>query len=236
MKHAPLVCRRALVLSAAAIFTSPPRAMRAADDDLRRAQQQLYNPLPEIQPFTSQVSDAIRIKTMRGVWRLREVDKAGRATEGWLTFRGSPLEERGKVSYEGGAAAGRGPWILKADGFGPNPEGKPGGIIEQKALWKLRRGSSGTFQYAGRLYVPSYTGDKPDASIEGSVVELINGGKPKGGSEKVVGKFEASLSRLLTAEDEGEGGASEAIQVVPVYDEQLVYRQRPAAEDPLDVR
>ena len=44
--------------------------------------------------------------------------------------------------YEGEAPSGRGPWIIKSDGFGRNPEGT-GGIIEQKALWKLRRGDAG---------------------------------------------------------------------------------------------
>ena len=49
--------------------------------------------------------------------------------------------------------------------------------------------------------------------------------------------YQAKLLRLLTAEDEGEGGTFAAVEIVPVLDEQLVYRQpRPsaAAADPLD--
>ena len=50
---------------------------------------------------------------------------------------------------------------------------------------------------------------------------------------------QAKLLRLLTAEDEGEGGSFAAVAIVPVLDDQLVYRQpRPsaggAAADPLD--
>ena len=52
-----------------------------------------------------QVRDAIRIKTMRGVWQLREYGKDGGVTEGMVTFRGSPLEERGRAVYAGDAAA-----------------------------------------------------------------------------------------------------------------------------------
>ena len=50
------------------------------------------------------------------------------------------------MSYAGEAASGRGPWIIKADGFGRSPTGV-GGAIERKALWKLRRGAAGTFTY-----------------------------------------------------------------------------------------
>lgn len=242
-------CRRALIVAAAAVIASP-RSRAGADGGstaglrldgaaLQRAQQQLYAPLPEVQRQGSQVRDAIRIKTMRGVWQLREYPKdggAGKFTEGNVTFQGSTLEARGRAVYAGEAAAGRGPWIIKSDGFGPNPEGA-GGIIEQKALWKLRRGEAGTFTYAGRVAVPSFTGSRPNAFISGDVIQLIDGGRPKGGSERAVGRFEAKLLRLLTAEDEGEGGTFAAVEIVPVLDEQLVYRQpRPsaAAADPLD--
>lgn len=238
--------RRVLLMASAAMWSAPQT--RSAHGitvperpELQRIQQQLYSPLPERQTYQQQLSDAIRIKSMRGVWELRETDSTGRVREGRLIFRGAETEQRGRVTYEGDAAPGRGPWILKADGFGSNPTGR-GGIIEQKALWKLRRGDEGTFTYSGRLNVPSYTGDKPDATIGGQVVQLINGGKPKGGTEKVVGKFEASLRRLLTAEDEraavdseASGGAPEAIELKPVYDDALVYRQQPSSADPLDM-
>ena len=51
----------------------------------------------------------------------------------------------------------------------------------------------------------------------------INGGKPKGGSEKKVGSFEAELTRFLTAAEEeasvdsaAAGGAPQELQVVCV--------------------
>lgn len=239
------ICRRALLIAGAALWSAPqtPPAHGVTipeRSELQRIQQQLYSPLPEMKTYQQQISDAIRIKSMRGVWELRETDSGGKARVGRLVFRGAETEQRGRVTYEGDAARGRGPWILKSDGFGSNPTGT-GGIIEQKALWKLRRGDEGTFTYTSRVNVPSYTGNMPDAIMSGQVVQLINGGKPKGGTEKVVGKFEASLQRLLTADDEraevnseASGGAPEAIELKPVYDDALVYRQQPSSDDPLD--
>ena len=145
--------RRALIVAAAAVISPSSRAgadvdstagLRLEGAALQRAQQALYGGgAPEVKRQTQQVSDAIRIKTMRGVWQLREYPKGGgAATQGTVTFQGSTLEARGRAVYEGEAPSGRGPWIIKSDGFGRNPEGT-GGIIEQKALWKLRRGDAG---------------------------------------------------------------------------------------------
>ena len=80
----------------------------------------------------------------------------------------------------------------------------------------------------------SYAADGlPVASIEGEIIELVNGGKPKGGSERRVGTFFAKLERRLTAAEEAaasadsaaSGGAPEALQVTPVMDGRLVYKQ-----------
>lgn len=197
-------------------------SQRTEEEILARA---LYSPPPETASYAQQLSDAITIKSMRGKWRFTEYYNSGATFSGALTFRGSPsTPEKGKVQYEGSAAAGRGPWILKADGFGRNPNGK-GASIEQKALWKLRRSDGGgTYTYEGRVKVPPYSGDQPTrALVEGPIVELINGGKPKGGSERKVGRFEAELTRLLTADEEdaaidgfAAGGAPEAMRVVCV--------------------
>jgi hypothetical protein len=198
--------RAAATLIASALTIRSPPVGRAA---VERSEQQsieraLYSaPPPDIQSNTKQLSDAIPLKTMRGVWRLREYGQGNQLTaEGLLTFRGADSSpDRGTVTYDGDAGAGRGPWLLKADGFGRSQTGK-GGIIVQKALWKLRRRGIGTFTYAGRASIPSYTGDLPDAIIGGPIIELVNGGKPKGGSEKEVGRFEASLLRCLTDAEE----------------------------------
>lgn len=57
----------------------------------------------------------------------------------------------------------------------------------------------------------------PDATISGDIVELIDGGKPKGGSERKVGTFQAVLQRSLAAsEDSAPTGANGALQVVCV--------------------
>ena len=48
--------------------------------------------------------------------------------------------------------------------------------------------------------VTSYAADGlPDAFITGEIIELINGGKPKGGSERRVGSFRAVSSAELNA-------------------------------------
>ena len=199
---------------------------RSPEEQLQRS---LYaSPPPQIQNYAQQLSDAQPFKTMRGVWRLREFNNQGNEIRtGTLTFRGAggDVAEKGSVVYEGdasGSAQGRGPWVLKADGFGRSQTGV-GGIIEKKALWKLRRAGEGTFTFAGRVNVPSFSGARPDAKIKGDIVQLINGGNTKGGSEKQVGRFEAELVALLTAADEeasvdsaAAGGAPESLRMVCV--------------------
>ena len=189
-------------------------------------------PAPTVVPYQQQVSDAITIQSMRGVWQLREEFRGQPdAFVGKLYFRGAATEERGGVAYEGEAANGRGPWVIKPDGFGRSPTGV-GGAIERKALWKLRRGASGTFTYAGRVNVAGYDNTGlADAAVDGDIVELINGGKPKGGSERIVGKFRATLLRRLTESEEAAstdsaaaGGAPESLVVQTLQDDRLVYR------------
>jgi len=219
----------AAALSQNAFLPLPANALKVAErSEEERLAISLYgNGQPDVQSFTAQVSDAISIRTMRGVWTLKESYTAGSTTTGRLIFRGADAADRGTVAYEGDGANGRGPWIIKSDGFGRSPRGQ-GGIIEQKGLWKLRRGSAGTFAYAGRINV----GASPlDAVIKGDIVQLINGGKPKGGSEKKVGKFEATLERKLNADEETaatdsaeSGGAVQTLQVTSVMDSRLVYK------------
>ena len=64
----PLACRRALVAAVAAAITLPRSQAGAEYDDgsLRRLQQQLYAPLPEVQPFTSQVCVYARTRDASG--------------------------------------------------------------------------------------------------------------------------------------------------------------------------
>ena len=222
-----------LILSLGTRFPTIPEPARAIEVAKRTEEETiergLYSPpAPERQSFSQQVADAITIKSMRGVWSVREYDQSSKLiATGTLTFRGADSSpDKGTVMYKGDAAPGRGPWLLKADGFGRNPMG-PGGVIEQKALWKLRRpagnGSifAGTHTYEGRVTVPSYTGSRPDATVEGPIVELVNGGNTKGGYERRVGRYEATLLRLLTEEEEKAssdsaqaGGAPEAMKVI----------------------
>jgi hypothetical protein len=188
-------------------------------------ERQLYSPAPPTtQSYGQQLSDAIPIKSMRGVWSVREKFDGRPAYFGILTFRGpttATTEDKGQVVYSGEATEGLGPWIIKSDGFGRDPENK-GGIIEMKALWKLRRrpidggggGVAGTYTYSGRIKVNRRAENRdrlPDASIEGDIIELINGGKPKGGSERKVGTFNAVLERQLTTAEDEASGAPEAL-------------------------
>ena len=72
----------------------------------------------------------------------------------------------------------------------------------------------------------------PDASIEGEIVQIFNGGKAKaGGSERKAGTFRATLLRRLTAAEEAAatdsaaaGGAPQALELTPRLDERLVYK------------
>ena len=224
----PDVCTRRTALAIFCAVSSQRRpaaalqvAQRSEEDTLTRA---LYSsPLPVVQSYQKQLSDAIPVKTLRGEWELLEYDINGRQqAAGTITFRGSPsTPDKGSVVYSGEAAPGRGPWILKSDGFGRSVTGN-GGIIESKGVWKLRRGMAGTFTYEGRVTVTSYDSDNyPVMRIEGPVVELVNGGKPKGGSERKVGRFVAKFIRRLNGWEEdaqfdsqAAGGAPEEMQVV----------------------
>ena len=218
--------------------------VRVAERSPEEVQQRLLygTQAPNMQSQQQQIGDAISIKTMRGVWSLREtyLDKSRPASEGQVTFVGALYEGKGVLSYAGQAEqqqqgggpqqerrqqSGRGPWIIKSDGFGRSPAGRKGGMIEQKALFKIRKAGVGTFTYAGRINVVAYdelTGF-PDASIDGDLVQLINGGKPKGGSERKVGSFHAELLRPLTADEEqastdsaAAGGEPEALRLATV--------------------
>ena len=239
----PLLSRRvATTFVAAALSFIAPNGRSSAFEvpgltDQQFLEQQLYtSPKPTIVNYQQQVADAITIQSMKGVWSMREkFTSPSRVTRsGMMTFRGAQFEEKGTVTYAGDASMGRGPWIIKGDGFGRSPSGKVGGAIERKALWKLRRGAEGTFTYAGRINVLSYGRDGlPDATIEGDIVQLFNGGKPKGGREKMVGTFRAKLERRLTpveeeaaADSAAAGGQPEQLSLVtPVLPERVLQGQ-----------
>ena len=242
MRCPPLSRRVATSFVAAALSLIAPNGRSSAFEvpgrtDQQFLEQQLYSaPKPTVVNYQQQVADAITIQSMKGVWSMSEkftspsrVDR-----DGLMTFRGAEFEEKGTVTYSGAAANGRGPWIIKADGFGRSPSGKVGGAIERKALWKLRRGAEGTFTYAGRINVLSYGSDGlPNAFVQGEIVQLFNGGKPKGGREETVGTFRAKLERRLTpAEEEANadsaaaGGQPEALSLItPVVPERVIQGQ-----------
>ena len=166
----PLTRRAASALITAALCKAPPAPAIEIPErtEQQRLEQSLYAaPAPVVQSFRQQVSDAISIRSMRGVWSLREISSSGSVKTGTMTFRGAVTEDKGSVSYTGDAVSGRGPWIIKPDGFGRNPNAK-GGMIEQKAIWKLRRSGEGggTYTYAGRIDVTAAP------KIEGEIIEL----------------------------------------------------------------
>ena len=110
--------------------------------DRQLLEQRLYQMQPNVVPYQQQVSDAITIQSMKGVWALQESFRTAKVA-GTLTFQGAVGEEKGTVAYDGDAARGRGPWIIKADGFGRSPRGV-GGAIERKALWSVPLPASST--------------------------------------------------------------------------------------------
>ena len=212
-----------LVAALGLLFEVPERSV--SDESLLYAA-----PPPTVVPYQQQVQDAITIQSMRGVWQLREEFRGQPdAFVGKLYFRGATTEERGGVAYEGDAANGRGLRVIKPDKADRPPASA---APTAKALWKLRRGASGTFTYAGRVNVAGYDNTGlADAAVDGDIVQLINGGKPKGGSERVVGKFRATLLRRLTESEEAAstdsaaaGGAPESLVVQTLQDDRLVYR------------
>ena len=205
--------RRVLVLSAAAAASMrdvPTRALEVPPSAPRDAADMLYGRAPlEPASFQQQVSDAQPLKHMRGRWRVRErLDDTGSA-EGLLTFTGQlDRPEQGEVVLSGAAAAARGRWLLKPDGFGRDAEGR--GIIQVKAAWKMRRGDR-SYIYSGRVVVPSFTGARPDASIvEGCIDELVD---KRSGRTRKVGDFQAELLQLL--ELDARDGRGLVVDVAP---------------------
>lgn len=203
MRGACVLGRRALVLytAAAAVVRrdAPARAVGAAD---------LLYGRPALQPqsYRQQLADAIPLKTMRGVWSVRETFLDGaEPVSGTATFTGQlDNDGAGEVLWAGAAGQARGRWLLKPDGFGRDADGK--GIIQTKAAWKLRRAGGGSaLIYSGRVLVPSRTGRRPDAVIlDGCIDELVD---KRSGATRKVGDFEASLLQLLEL-DAGDGSGA----------------------------
>ena len=85
------------VLTTAALSAQSAPAIEVAS---RSAQEQLERALygtgaPEMQSYQQQINDAVSIRTMRGVWQLREFPMAGGSPiVGTLTFRGAGTEAK----------------------------------------------------------------------------------------------------------------------------------------------
>eukprot|EP00966_Prymnesium_polylepis_P333610 7389060-Prymnesium_polylepis.1 len=132
MQLVPTAAQRlaACTLASALILCGPADVARAITveprSDEQTLQRSLYAPPPDVKSYAQQLSDAQPFKTMRGVWQLREFNQQGKeVASGTLTFRGAggAIAEKGSVVYEGEGGAGRGPWLLKADGFGRSQTG-----------------------------------------------------------------------------------------------------------------
>ena len=196
-----MIARRLAAALLSASLLSPPLRRVASALEPRQALEPL---LP--QSARQQISDAIPLKSMRGVWRLRETrGDGGPRLEGKLMFTGAAdlvtdsTNRNGAVVYtpaDGGASAS-GVWVLKTAGFGRDAMGR--GVVEVKAAWKLRR-DGGKYVYSGRVRVPyEYM-----AFCEGDV-KLLGGAD--GRDERLVGGFEAELLRPLSAEEENAASA-----------------------------
>jgi len=127
-------------LEASAAAFHPPALVLAAEEDVMR---------PRF--YMDQVSDAMPLKTMRGVWRYKE-KREGRVCNARLVFEGKDDEpNRGEVRLESvgiascydalaPAKAIRGKWLMKPAKFEGRPSAGGGtiGTIQFNARWKLR--------------------------------------------------------------------------------------------------
>ena len=232
-----LLVRRAL-LATAALLAAP--AERSAGITVPERPPSLapllYGQAPlEPQPYAQQVADAMPLKTMRGVWSVRERydGSATRAATANITFRG-PVSSPNKgevlwVSTDGAEEQrqARGLYLLRPDGFGRDASGK--GIIIMKASWKLKR-AEGPYIYSARIEVPRVGADGlPEAKItEGSIELLVD---KVSGRTRRLGSFEAELSSPLDEADAKMTGYDPAeraaVSIQPRMDERLV--NQPAA-------
>jgi hypothetical protein len=105
--------------------------------------------------------------------------------------------------------------------WSPEHVGSPtgeGGIIEMKALWKLRRGAQGMLINSGRASVTSFTGDRPNASIQGPIVQLVR-----------------QLCLPAQAEPQAQVGSTCAMAAVPLAMRSASHRAAAAAPPPVVV-
>ncbi|KAG5188294.1 hypothetical protein JKP88DRAFT_206701 [Tribonema minus] len=160
-------------------------------------------PLPPPKSYTQQIVDAIPIKTIRGVWRIREIREGESLCKGKLTFKGF-VDEPGKGTVEyvssDGEREGKGYWLLK-------PGSITAGKILFSARWKVTyKGGGGSFLYRGDVVLDSTEtlhaagNPHPDAHIRGEVLKPFKG---RTGSlqEKHIGEFEADLLQVDKDED-----------------------------------
>ncbi|CAM9517438.1 unnamed protein product, partial [Discosporangium mesarthrocarpum] len=143
----------------------------------------------EPQFYGDQLRMATPVRSVRGLWRVREARRGGKVCKGRLIFRGFEGELKGAVEYMGcDGRQGKGRWILK-------PGAITGGRINLSARWKINFPDGTAMLYRGDVTMDD-TQDTPlsvpNAHIHGELLEPVTG---RSGTltERLVGDFEADL-------------------------------------------
>jgi len=162
--------------------------------------------------YLQQVQEAMPLKTMRGIWRFKEIRERQSCT-GKLVFEGK-LDEpnRGDVIFLGTENLGtssvcytprppaqsvKGKWLMKPAKFEQKGDI---GTIQFNARWKLRT-EQGTFIFRGDISADPIegTGAVPEAIIKGEILK-------ERGNERYekVGSFEGQLKEFLSDNENNE--------------------------------
>lgn len=143
------------------------------------------------QSYLEQIEEAMPVKTIRGVWRIREYRDGQPLCLGRVTFRGFVDQPKGTVSYAGcNDSKGRGRWLLK-------PARIENGTIRFSARWKINfADSEDSLIYRGDVQ-PGGNFAKAEATItSGEILKPVKG-LTGNLTEKRVGVFEADLVQRI---------------------------------------
>lgn len=141
------------------------------------------------QTYMEQVRDAIPVKTIRGVWRIREYrDKStGTLCKGRLKMRGFVEEpNKGTLEYMGcNDSKGKGNWLLK-------PARIANGQIRFSARWKVRFSDGESLIYRGDVLAGGNYAKATASIVDGDILQPFTG-ITGNLSERKIGSFEADL-------------------------------------------
>ncbi|EKU22417.1 hypothetical protein NGA_0427600 [Nannochloropsis gaditana CCMP526] len=148
------------------------------------------------QSYIEQVRDAIPVKTIRGVWRIREYrDRDQPLCKGRIKMRGFVEEpNKGTLEYTGcNDGKGKGNWLLK-------PARIANGQIRFSARWKVRFSDGESLIYRGDVLAGGNYAKASASITDGEILKPFTG-ITGNLSEKKVGTFEADLIQVSDDEE-----------------------------------